>query len=55
MFSTRSKCQNRVKISNFLTILRITPKVLIVEKLTKNLKKLVLPYGYTKKRIIKIR
>ncbi len=54
MFSTRSKSQNRVKISNFLTKLRITQKVIIIEEWTKNLKNLVLYYGYNKKRITKI-
>jgi hypothetical protein len=53
MFSTRSKIQNRVKISNFLTILDITRKVITIEELTKNLKNLVLSYGYTKKKLIK--
>jgi hypothetical protein len=32
-----SKSQNWVKISNFLTILEITRKVIIKEELTKNL------------------
>jgi hypothetical protein len=48
MFSTRSKSQNRVKISNFLTILGITRKAIIIEEWTKNLKDLVLSYGYNK-------
>jgi hypothetical protein len=55
MFSTRSKSQNRVKISNFLTILGITRKVMIIEELTKNLKNLVLSHRCTKKEITKIR
>jgi hypothetical protein len=55
MFSTRSKSQNQVKISIFLTILGITRKVIIIEEWTKHLTNLVLYYGYIKKRITKIR
>ncbi len=46
--------KNRVKIIDFLTLLRITPKVIITEQWTKNFKDLVLSYEFTKK-IIKIR
>ncbi len=38
MFLTSSKSQNWVKISNALTILGITRKVIIIEERTKNLK-----------------
>ncbi len=51
LFSTSSKSQNQVKISNFLTILLITRKVITIEEWTKNLKNLVLSNEYAKKRI----
>ncbi len=50
-----SKSQNRVKISNFLTILGITRKVIIIEEWTKNLKNLVLSNGYISKKITNIK
>jgi hypothetical protein len=51
MFSTTSKMKNRVKIIDFLTLLRITWKVIITEQgtATENLKDLVLSYEFTKK------
>jgi hypothetical protein len=51
MFLMSSKSQNRVKNSNFLTILGITWKVIIIEELTKNLKNFVLSNGHIKKLI----
>ncbi len=55
MFSLKSKMKNpRVKMINFLTLLRITRKVIIPEQWTKNLKDLFLSYKFTTK-IIKIR
>ncbi len=48
-FSMDPKSQNWIKISNFLTILEITQKVIIIEEWTKNLENLVLSYGQIKK------
>ncbi len=53
MFSTRSKMKNRVKIIDFLTLLRITRKLIITEQCTKNFKDLVLSYEFTKKKLLK--
>jgi hypothetical protein len=53
MFSTRSKMKNRVKIIDFLTLLRITRKLIITEQFTKNFKDLVLSYEFTKKKLLK--
>jgi hypothetical protein len=53
MFSKRSKMKNRVKIIDFLTLLKITRKVIITEQCTKNFKDLVLSYKFTKKKLLK--
>ncbi len=50
MFSMRSKMKNWVKIIDFLTLLKITQKVIITEQCTKNFKDLVLSYEFTKKK-----
>ncbi len=52
-FHQDQKCQNRVKISNFLTLSRITRKVIIKEQWTKTIKNLVLSNEYTKKKLLK--
>jgi hypothetical protein len=48
MFSLRSKMKNRVKIIDFLLLLRISRKVIITEQWTNILKDLVLSYKFTK-------
>ncbi len=45
--------KNRVKIIDFLTLLRITRKLIITEQCTKNFKDLVLSYEFTKKKLLK--
>ena len=45
--------KNRVKIIDFLTLLRITRKLIITEQCTKNFKDLVLSYEFTKKKLFK--
>ncbi len=52
-FHQDQKCQNRVKIVDFLTVLGITRIVIITEQWTKNLKDLVLCYEYTTKKLFK--
>jgi hypothetical protein len=45
--------KNRVKIIDFLTLLRITRKVIITEQSTKHFKDLVLSYEFTKNKLLK--